>query len=44
MLTHSFLKVSEKPGTPTEEQDDMKEYDNFLLLEESILKSMGLTP
>ncbi|XP_019749897.1 dynein axonemal intermediate chain 3 [Hippocampus comes] len=37
-------EASEKPGTPTEEQDDMKEYDNFLLLEESILKSMGLTP
>ncbi|XP_061635110.1 dynein axonemal intermediate chain 3 isoform X4 [Phyllopteryx taeniolatus] len=34
----------EKPGTPTEEQDDMKEYDDFLVLEESILKSMGFTP
>ncbi|XP_077389587.1 dynein axonemal intermediate chain 3 [Festucalex cinctus] len=33
----------EKPGTPTEDQDEMKEYENFLLLEESILKSMGLT-
>ncbi|XP_061682135.1 dynein axonemal intermediate chain 3 [Syngnathoides biaculeatus] len=34
----------EKPGSPTEEQDDMKEYNEFLVLEESILKSMGLSP
>nr|XP_061790698.1 dynein axonemal intermediate chain 3-like [Nerophis lumbriciformis] len=35
---------SEKPTTPTEEQDEMKEYNNFLLIEENILKGMGLTP
>ncbi|XP_049588016.1 dynein axonemal intermediate chain 3 isoform X2 [Syngnathus scovelli] len=35
----------EKVGTPTtEEQDVMKEYNDFLVLEENILKSMGLTP
>ncbi|XP_077574089.1 dynein axonemal intermediate chain 3 [Stigmatopora nigra] len=35
---------SEKPGTPTEEQDELKDYKKFLVIEESILKSMGLTP
>ncbi|XP_054646061.1 dynein axonemal intermediate chain 3 [Dunckerocampus dactyliophorus] len=33
-----------KPESSTEETDEMKEYDDFLVLEESVLKGMGLTP
>ncbi|XP_061884164.1 dynein axonemal intermediate chain 3 isoform X1 [Entelurus aequoreus] len=37
--------ATEKPGSPTEEEpDEMKEYDDFLVLEENVLQGMGLTP